>query len=110
MWKPYTIVRDGNAQVEYRYATVCSYWLYGTIALLVTGLILENPPVYYLAFASIAAYFVLVTFPGFKVAAEIRRAAAEGEVTIRGSRWSRSNPLTFVIRKSTPDEPDVSNE
>ena len=99
MWKPYTIVRDDPTEVVYRYATVCSYWLYGTIALLVAGLILENPPGYYLAFASIAVYFVLVTLPGFKVAAAIKSAAKDAEITIGGSRWSWSRPLTFVVRK-----------
>lgn len=97
MWKPYTVVRDERGRVEYRYSTVCSYWLYGTIALLVSGLILENPALYYAAFASMAAYFALVTLPGFKVAAALRRAAADGEVTMSGSRWSWSSPLTFVV-------------
>lgn len=110
MWKPYTIVRDGDGQVEYRYATVCSYWLYGTIAMLVAGMILGNQPLYYLAFASIAAYFALVTLPGFKVAAAIKRAAKDGEVTMRGSRWSWSRPLTFVVRTDVPDAGGVSNE
>ena len=110
MWKPYTIVRDDPAEVEYRYATICSSWLYGTIALLVAGLILENPPVYYLAFASRAAYFVLVTLPGFKVAAAIRSAAKDAEITIRGSRWSWSRPMTFVVRRKPPKADDVSTE
>ena len=109
MWKPYTIVRDGAGQVEYRYATVCSYWLYGTIALLVTGMLLENPPLYYLAFASIAGYFALVTLPGFKVAAAIKRAAKDGEITMRGSRWSWSKPLTFVVH-TTGSETDGSSK
>lgn len=110
MWQPYTIVRDDPAQVEYRYATVCSYWLYGTIALLVAGLMLENPPVYYLAFASIAAYFVLVTLPGFKVAAAIRNAAKDADVTISGSRWSWSRPLTFVVRSKPREAGEASND
>ena len=109
MWKPYTVVGDGTARVEYRYATVCSYWLYGTIALLVTGLILANPPLYYLAFGSIAAYFVFVTLPGFKVAAALRSAAKDAEITISGSRWSWSRPLTFVVSKGRPDAGDVPN-
>ena len=102
MWKPYTIVRDESGRVEYRYATVCSYWLYGTIALLVSGLLLASPPLYYLAFASIAAYFALVTLPGFKVAAALRSAAADGDVAIQGSRWSWARPLTYVVRSDAP--------
>jgi len=109
VWKPYTIVRDDPEQTEYRYATVCSYWLYGTIAFLVAGLILESPPLYYSAFASIAAYFVVVTLPGFKVAAAIKSAARDAEITISGSRWSWTDPMTFVVRKPPQQPPDTGS-
>lgn len=97
MWKPYTVVEDDAQQKAYRYSPVCNWWLYATIALLGTGVILDVPVLGYVALGSITLYLVFVTLPSIGVAREIREAARTRGVEIRGSRWSISDPLTFVV-------------
>jgi hypothetical protein len=105
VWKPYTEIEVDGQQKAYRYSPVCNWWLYATIALLGTGMILDVPALGYVALGSIALYLVLVTLPSIGVARKIRAAARTANVEIRGSRWSISDPLTFVVRE--PAEPAV---
>ncbi len=99
MWQPYRVVEEDAKEIRYSYSTICSWWLYGTIALLLAATVFEQSLLAYPAFASIALYLLFVTIPGLKVAAAIRAAAKSSEVRITGSRWSFSNPLTFVVEK-----------
>ena len=39
-----------------------------------------------------------------KVNSEVKRAMRNGKVTVSGSRWSNSNPLTYEIRKALLEE------
>lgn len=101
MWKPYSITGDGGREKRYRYSPVCNWWLYATIALLGTGMILDVPTLGYVATGSIALYLVFVTLPSIAVAREIREAARTGSVEIRGRRWSFADPITFVVTESS---------
>ena len=42
MWKPYRVVVEGPGHARYTYSTICSWWLYATIALLIGATVLEQ--------------------------------------------------------------------
>ncbi len=99
MWRPYEVVDDGAGRTRYTYSTACTWWMYGTIAVLAAAIVLELSWLAYAAFASIALYLLFVTIPGIRIAATLRAATRASEVRVTGSRWSFSNPLTFVVEK-----------
>jgi len=103
VWKPYTVTEGDGQQKRYRYSPVCNWWLYATIALLGTGMILDVPALGYVAVGSMAFYLAFVTLPSIAVAREIREAARGGTVEIRGSRWSIADPITFIV--TAPEAP-----
>jgi hypothetical protein len=56
----------------------------------------------------LSAIFFVLTFtfgvPLWRTNREVRRAMKRGDVRVSGSKYSLSNPLTFVITKPTTDE------
>ncbi len=106
MWKPYTLTEDSESHLTYRYDPICSWWLYGTIAVMFLGIAAENLYLEGLAVASIFAYLILVTIPGLQTARMVKRAMRTSSVSMTGNRWSFGNPLTIrVLKTAAPDEP-----
>ncbi|MEE4384767.1 MAG: hypothetical protein V2J02_22450 [Pseudomonadales bacterium] len=108
MWKPYRRIEETRDRVVWRYSPLCSWWLYGTIAVLLVGIWQGSLVIEGIAIASACLYLLFVTLPGLGPARAIRSAMRNGSVTMHGSRWSFSDPLTFRVPKALAEEGEAA--
>lgn len=101
MIKAYTIVDESVTHTTYQYSTVCSWWLYSTVALLFIGYVVPLIWVSVIAVASVSSYFAVVYFPALKIARRLKAATRNNSVQLSGSRWSFSDPLRVKMLKVT---------
>lgn len=101
MIKAYTIVDESATHTTYQYSTVCSWWLYSTVALLFIGYLVPLIWLSVIAVASVFSYFAVVYFPALKIARRLKAATRNNSVQLSGSRWSFSDPLRVKMLKVT---------
>lgn len=87
-----------EAEVTFRYRTVFSYWMYGSVMAYVAALAFDAPRAIELAaIGTVFAYFVLVYVPSRPTTKKLQQAMKDSSLKMEGSRWSFDNPLQITV-------------
>ena len=95
--KTYIEIEANDEHILYQHNTLCGWWLYLSIVLMVIGFAPALSIIGSVGAASILIYAVVVFIPSWRVARVLRQAVFIKGVRYSGSRWSFANPLRISI-------------
>jgi len=90
------VERDGIVEIVFRRQLMAYPVILGLY--IIAMFVFRTPLV---AVAIIILGLIVIVRDRRAISGEIRRAAAEGRLTVSGSQWSRKRPLTYRIGEST---------
>ena len=95
--RAYRVVEETADAITYRYEPIVGYWLYAGALLLAVGYAGAFPMLDWIGLLLVGSYVAIIYVPAVSDARRIKAAMRTGSVTMTGSRWSISKPLTIVV-------------
>ncbi|MFD2206056.1 hypothetical protein [Kiloniella antarctica] len=104
MIEAYKILEDNEQQITYEYNSVLTWGIFGALGVGLAGIFLGVFFLQVLCGIAMVAYLYIGFTKVNPINKKVRAALRDGSLTMKGSKYSFSNPLQLTLTKKNSSE------